>query len=123
MASSSVVASLEGVSTSGSAVRGAARCYDRTVDIDWVRLATPRTMTADAYREFCWGATLPERPDGYGVLLGCRDDGEVCAAVVDDVEYARLLMGARGVVVPAEKVVRWLDDWPNLRPEAVSVWG
>jgi len=98
--------------------------YDGAVDIDRVRLVTPRTVTVDAYREFCWGVGLTERPDGYGVLLGHRDDGEVCAVVVDDVEYARLLMeSSRGVTVPAQKVVRCLDCWPDLRAEAASVWG
>jgi hypothetical protein len=104
-------------------VRGEAPRYTGPVGIDMVRLAAPRILTADAYREFCWGTGLPELPDGYGVLLGHRDGGEVCAAVVDDVEYARLLMRVGGMAVPAEKVVVWLDTWPDLRPEAASVWG
>lgn len=90
--------------------------------IDFIRLATPRTMTADAYREFCWGAGLPEVPDGYAVLCGHEDDGSVAAVVLDDVEYARLLGQSGGVEVPADKVVAVLNNWPDLRQDATSVW-
>ncbi|MFE3144289.1 hypothetical protein [Streptomyces scopuliridis] len=90
--------------------------------IRFVRFATPRTMTADAYREFCWGVSLPETPTGYGLLCGHDDAGQLGTAVLDDVEYARLLTHSGGVEVPTEKVVAVLDDWPNLHAEATSVW-
>lgn len=91
--------------------------------IDFVRLATPRNMTRDAYTEFCWGLGLPEVPDGYAVLYGHGDDGSIAAAVLDDVDYARLLVQSEGVVVPGGKAVAVLDDWPDLRQDAASVWG
>ncbi|MGW2837338.1 hypothetical protein ACWCWD_06455 [Streptomyces sp. NPDC001493] len=91
--------------------------------VDFIHLATPATMTRDAYRELCWGADLPERPAGYGLLLGHTDDGELHTAVLDDTEYVRLLTQAGGGVdVPAEKVVATIADWPCLRSDADSVW-
>ncbi|MEV8398867.1 hypothetical protein [Streptomyces niveus] len=91
--------------------------------IDFVHLATPNTMTADAYREFCWGASLSEAPAGYGVLIGHRDDGSTCTAVLEDVEYARLLVQSTGGInVPRDKVTTVLDGWPNMRSDADSVW-
>ncbi|MFF1957992.1 hypothetical protein ACFVWX_13500 [Streptomyces sp. NPDC058220] len=93
------------------------------MQIDFVRLATPRTLSVDAYREFCWGVGLPETREGYGLLCGHHDDGRLGTAVLDDVEYARLLAhSGGGVVVPAEKALATIDDWPDLRPSAASVW-
>ncbi|MFD5031687.1 hypothetical protein ACFWM0_14915 [Streptomyces sp. NPDC058405] len=93
------------------------------MQIDFVRLATPDTMTRDAYRELCWGLNLPETSAGYGLLCGHHTDGRLGTAVLDDVEYARLLaQSGGGVVVPAEKAVARIDDWPDLRPSAASVW-
>jgi len=92
-----------------------------------VHLATPRTLTADAYREFCWGAGLPETPDGYGVILAADFDGDVYTHVLDDTAYTRMLIEARvegvaGVTIPAGKVIKLLPGWPDLDPGAASVW-
>ncbi|MFF3432209.1 hypothetical protein [Streptomyces sp. NPDC002602] len=93
------------------------------ITITRVALATPATMTADAYRELCWGAGLDLTATGYGLLLAYDDgSGDVVTAVVDDIEYARLLAESTGVTVPAHKIIRSLPDWPDLRPEAVTVW-
>lgn len=92
--------------------------------IQFVRFATPRSMTRDAYQEFCWGAHLPETPDGYGLFMGYDDDYQPAAAVTGDVEYARLLKASGGgIEIPADKVISVIPDWPNLRPDAASVWG
>lgn len=86
-------------------------------------LATPTTMDVDAYREFCWGAGLDLTDSGYGLLLAVDDrGGDVFTAVIDDVEYVRLLMESSGVEVPSDKITRMLPDWPDLRPEAATVW-
>ncbi|MGW6741696.1 hypothetical protein ACWGDX_13375 [Streptomyces sp. NPDC055025] len=93
------------------------------MQIDFVRLATPNTMTRDAYREFCWGLSLPETDTGYGLLCGHHGDGRLGSVILDDVEYVRLLaQSGGGIEVPAEKAVAVLDDWPNLRADADSVW-
>lgn len=47
---------------------------------------------------------------------------EEVIAVVEDVEYVRLLTQSSGVVVPADKITRFLRDWPDLRPESDTVW-
>lgn len=88
-----------------------------------VALVTPAALDADAYREFCWGAGLERTDTGYGLLLALDDDTwEKVTAVVDDVEYVRLLTEISGVTVPADKITRFLRDWPDLRPEAATVW-
>ncbi|MFD5932487.1 hypothetical protein [Streptomyces sp. NPDC060333] len=88
-----------------------------------VVLATPSTMDTDAYRELCWGAGLDLTNTGYGLLLAVdHRSGDVVTAVVDDVEYVRLLMNASGIEVPADKITRTLPDWPDLHPEAATVW-
>jgi hypothetical protein len=88
-----------------------------------VALATPATLDADAYREFCWGTGLERTDTGYGLLLAFGDDTwEEGTAVVDDVEYERLLTEISGVAVPADTVIRFLRDWPDLRPESDTVW-
>ncbi|MFY4721431.1 hypothetical protein [Streptomyces sp. LaBMicrA B280] len=92
-------------------------------EIDWRRLAFTARMTPDAYREFCWGSQLPMVASGYGLLLGYgAADGRLVTAVLEDVEYARLLVQSPGVTVPREKITKVLSDWPNLDPEAESVW-
>lgn len=91
--------------------------------VDFVRLATPRTMTRDAYREFCWGTSLPETAEGYGLLLGHdAHSGDPTAAVISDVEYARLLVQSSSITVPADMVVALIPEWPDLHQDAVSVW-
>lgn len=88
-----------------------------------VALVTPATLDTDAYREFCWGAGLDHTDTGYGLLLAFDDHaGDEFTAVVDDVEYVRLLTETSGVTVPAGKVTHVLRDWPDLRPEAATVW-
>lgn len=82
----------------------------------------PRCQVLAEYREFCWGAHLPETRDGYGLLLGHDADGQVVTAMIEDVEYVRLLMSSTDVEVPAEKVLTTIPGWPNLTPSAVSVW-
>ncbi|MFK0142668.1 hypothetical protein [Streptomyces murinus] len=80
-------------------------------------------MTTDAYREFCWGAQLPEVVGGYGLLLGHDAvSGELFTAVLEDVEYVRLLIQSPGATVPREKITKVLSDWPALDPAAESVW-
>ncbi|MFJ6669054.1 hypothetical protein [Streptomyces sp. NPDC091383] len=80
-------------------------------------------MTTDAYREFCWGAQLPEVAGGYGLLLGYDAvSGELFTAVIEDIEYVRLLIQSPGATVPQEKITKVLTDWPNLDPAAESVW-
>ncbi|WP_405748185.1 hypothetical protein OG422_31415 (plasmid) [Streptomyces sp. NBC_01525] len=80
-------------------------------------------MTPDAYREFCWGAQLPEVAGGYGLLFGYDPVGGLLfTAVVADVDYARLLGQSQGVTVPGEKITKLLSDWPALDPSAESVW-
>lgn len=93
--------------------------------VHYVSVASPRTITPDAYRELCWGAGLEPRPEGYGLLLGIDDEYQPCTWVVGDVEYVRLLAGSElsGVEIPAEKVTRTFPGWPVLRPDAESVWG
>ncbi|MFF9040970.1 hypothetical protein ACF090_36530 [Streptomyces sp. NPDC014892] len=60
------------------------------ITIHRMALATPATMGADAYREFCWGAGLERTAAGYGLLLAFDDDTwEEVMAVVEDVEYVR----------------------------------
>ncbi|MEU3407528.1 hypothetical protein ABZ766_26775 [Streptomyces sp. NPDC006670] len=86
-------------------------------------LATPTTMDADAYREFCWGAGLDLAASGYGLLLAVDDcSGDVFTAVIDDVEYVRLLIESSEVDVPSDKITRMLPEWPDLRLEAATVW-
>ncbi|MDT0347733.1 hypothetical protein [Streptomyces litchfieldiae] len=92
------------------------------MQIHWVGFATPNTITPDAYREFCWGADLPETPTGYRLLFGCDADWQPITAVLSDVEHVRLLKLLAGVEVPADKVVVTIPDWPNLRSTASSVW-
>ncbi|MBL1120746.1 hypothetical protein JK364_52090 [Streptomyces sp. 110] len=92
------------------------------ITIHRVALATPATMDADAYREFCWGAGLERTDTGYGLLLVFDDIGDEFTAVVNDVEYARLLTQISGIAVPADKVTHILRKWPDLRPEAATVW-
>ncbi|NNN31877.1 hypothetical protein HLK59_16180 [Streptomyces sp. S3(2020)] len=93
------------------------------IKIRGVALVTPATLDADAYREFCWGAGLERTDTGYGLLQAFDDDTwEEVIAVVEDVEYVRLLRQSSGVVVPADKVTRFLADWPDLRPESDTVW-
>ncbi|MGP3991614.1 hypothetical protein [Streptomyces sp. 3N207] len=89
-----------------------------------VALATPATMDADAYREFCWGADLDRTDTGYGLLLAVNyHKGDSVTAVLDDPAYARLLAEASGsITVPAHKVIRTLREWADLRPAAATVW-
>ncbi|MFK8845186.1 hypothetical protein [Streptomyces sp. Ac-502] len=48
----------------------------------------------------------------YGLLLVAGDHmGERVAAVVEDIDYVRLLMLAPDVTVPAAKIIRCLSDW------------
>ncbi|MGW2051936.1 hypothetical protein ACWCPF_43480 [Streptomyces sp. NPDC001858] len=93
------------------------------ITIHRVALVTPTTMEADAYREFCWGVGLERTDTGYGLLLAFdASNGDEFTAVVDDVEYVRLLMVTSGVAVPTAKVTHVLHAWPDLRPEAATVW-
>jgi hypothetical protein len=46
---------------------------------------------------------------------------EEFTAIVDDVEYVRLLTFSEAAV-PADKVIHVLRDWPDLRPESDTVW-
>ncbi|MFC8125457.1 hypothetical protein [Streptomyces sp. NPDC057302] len=88
-----------------------------------VALVTPATLDADAYQEFCWGADLERADTGYGLLLAFDNhNGDEFTALVDDVEYVRLLTETSGIVVPADKVTHVLRNWPDLRPEAPTVW-
>ncbi|QNT98439.1 hypothetical protein HEP81_08213 (plasmid) [Streptomyces griseofuscus] len=91
--------------------------------IEWRRAAITTSMTTDAYRELCWGAHLPEVAGGYGLLLGYDVvSGELVTAVIEDVEYVRLLIQSPGATVPREKITKTLTDWPTLDPDAESVW-
>lgn len=70
-----------------------------------------------------WGAGLERTDTGYGLLQAFDDDTwEEVIGVVEDVEYVRLLTQSSGVVVPADKVTRFMADWPDLRPESDTVW-
>ncbi|MFJ3673800.1 hypothetical protein ACIPSE_45895 [Streptomyces sp. NPDC090106] len=92
------------------------------ITVHRIALATPATLDADAYREFCWGAGLEHTATGYGLLCAFDDIGDAFTAVIDDVEYARLLMEAPGAVVPADKIICIFREWPDLRPESATVW-
>ncbi|MFE7117225.1 hypothetical protein ACFU99_17625 [Streptomyces sp. NPDC057654] len=86
-------------------------------------LATPATMDPDAYRELCWGADLDRTEAGYGLALAADDrSGDMVTAVFEDTDYVRLLMDAHGVKVPADKVSVFLTGWPDLNPQAPTVW-
>ncbi|MEU5661958.1 hypothetical protein [Streptomyces longwoodensis] len=71
-----------------------------------------------AYLALCAVAGLQPTAEGYGFLLALDGDGEPYTAVLWDVEYVRLLLSAwesgeeRDVVVPAEKVVGYIREWP-----------
>ncbi|MFE7119421.1 hypothetical protein ACFU99_28805 [Streptomyces sp. NPDC057654] len=86
-------------------------------------LATPATMPPGAYRELCWGAGLDHTATGYGLLLGADTaDGALLTAVIEDIDYVRLLIQAGGAEVPEDKVSCYLDGWPDLSTEAPTVW-
>lgn len=92
-----------------------------------VAIATPATMTPDAYREFCWGPGLDETPTGYGLIRGYDLDGTMQTVIVNDVQYALLIRDAartpgESIVLAAEKVHKVIAEWPCLRSDAPSVW-
>lgn len=92
-----------------------------------VAIATPATMTPDAYREFCWGPGLDETPTGYGLIRGVDLDDTVKTIIVNDPQYALLIRDAaqasdESIVLAAEKVHTVITEWPCLRSDAPSVW-
>ncbi|MYU06112.1 hypothetical protein GTY81_19970 [Streptomyces sp. SID8366] len=58
-----------------------------------------------------------------GLLLGHDTaSGQLVTAVIEDVEYVRLLAQSPGATVPREKITKVPSDSPNMDPAAEGAW-
>jgi hypothetical protein len=95
------------------------RDEDDVIAIHGAMLATETDFHGPAaYLALCAVDGLQPTTEGYGFLLALDDDGQPYTAVTWDVDYVRLLLSAwevgkaRGIEVPAGKVIGHIREWP-----------